>query len=338
MSGALALAAIHGDVSTTEKIQMTKVGNGASVKPRRSGLVVKAGDRLYIPAGGLRISMDKDGTISFSASVAVDPWLPDMSANGGTSDETVDAIMRNGFPVSSICGDHVNACQKSQSLYELIHHPDVARLKHMAVIDGRQAVGVLDLDKARKYHDSNHVALVDRVYEPLRRDHCLKGYSPLIDYILTADKRPFRLVDIGGKLHAVDVFDLQKLPVRVLLFMKFVHLETLVARHLCLNDPTLLDVIETVPEADFGELGNLGTGPLRKVETYYIDRLLIDAQRMQIIKIEDSEIKFLKEYRNRLAHGPRWYVTRPSEVTLLVRCAKRVSELTSEMAGKLQKR
>ena len=176
------------------------------------------------------------------------------------------------------------------------------------------------------------------LYEPLRRDHCLKGDSPLIDYILTADKRPFRLVDIGGKLHAVDVFDLQKLPVRVLLFMKFVHLETLVARHLCLNDPALLDVIGTVPEADFGELGNLGAGPLRKVETYYIDRLLIDAQRMQIIKIEDSEIKFLKEYRNRLAHGPRWYVTRPSEVALLVRCANRISELTSEMAGMLQKR
>ena len=208
LSGALALAAIHGDVSTTEKIQMTKVGNGASVKPKRGGLVVKAGDRVYIPAGGLRISMDKDGTTSVSASVAVDPWLPDMSANGRTSDETVDAIMRNGFPVSSICGDHVNACQESQSLYELFHHPDVARLKHMAVIDGRQAVGVLDLDKARKYHDSNHVALVDRVYEPLRRDHCLKGDSPLIDYILTANKRPFRLVDIGRKLHAVDVFDL----------------------------------------------------------------------------------------------------------------------------------
>ena len=98
LSGALALAAIHGDVGTPEKIQMTKVGNGASVNPKRGGLVVKAGDRVYIPAGGLRISMDKDGTTSVSASVAVDPWLPDMSANGGTSDETVDAIMRNGFP------------------------------------------------------------------------------------------------------------------------------------------------------------------------------------------------------------------------------------------------
>ena len=141
------------------------------------------------------------------------------------------------------------------------------------------------------------------------------------------------MVAIDGKAHAVDVFDLQKLPVRVLLFMKFVHLETLIARHLCLKDPTLLDIVATVPGADFGALGKLDIGPLRRIETYYIDRLLKHAQRIQVIKIEDSEIKFLKAYRNRLAHGPRWYITRPSEVALLVRCARRVTELTSAVAG-----
>ena len=312
---------------------MANMAGEDSMNPKRGGLAVKAGDRVYIPAGGLRIWMDKDGTTGVSASVAVDPWLPDISANGGTSDETVDAIVRNGFPVSSICGDYVNACQTSQSLYELIHHPDVLRLRFMAVVDGKQAVGILDLDKARKYHDQTNSTLVDKVYEPLNPDHCLKGDSPLIDYILTADKQPFRLVDIGGKLHAVDVFDLQKIPVRVLLFMKFVHLETLVARHLCLTNSALLDVIGTVPGTDFGELGNLGAGPIREIEKFYTGRLLEEAKQLQIIEIEDSEIKFLTEYRNRLAHGPRWYVTRASEVALLVRCAKRVSELTSEMAG-----
>ena len=72
---------------------MAKVVNEASVNPSRGGLAVKAGDRVHIRAGGLRIWMDKDGTASVSASVAVDPWLPDMSANGSTLDETVDAIM-----------------------------------------------------------------------------------------------------------------------------------------------------------------------------------------------------------------------------------------------------
>ena len=168
---------------------------------------------------------------------------------------------------------------------------------------GRQAVGVLDLDKARKYHDPTHSTLVDTVYEPLKQDHCLKGDNPLMEYVLTADERPFRLVDIEGRLHMVDVFDLQKLPVRVLLFMKFVHLETLVARCLYLNDAALGDIIGNVPGTDFGELGKLGAGPVRKIETFYTDRLLAEAQSAQIIKIEDSEIKFLVDYRNRLGCG-----------------------------------
>ena len=60
----------------------------------------------------------------------------------------------------------------------------------MAVLDGREVVGVLDLDRARKYHDPAHSTLVGKIYEPLRQDHCLRGDSPLIDYVLTADKRP----------------------------------------------------------------------------------------------------------------------------------------------------
>ena len=274
--------------------------NETQRNPKSGGLVVKAGDRVYMPAGALQIWTNEHGTTGTSAVVVVDPWLPDISANGGTSSDTVDAIMKSGFPVGAICGDTVNACQKSQPLHELVRHPDVSRLRHMAVLDGREVVGVLDLDKARKYHDPAHPILAEAIYEPLHHDNCLR---------------------------------LQKLPVRVLLFMKFVHLETLLARHLCLRDPTLLDIVTTATGADFGALGKLDIGPLRQIETYYIDRLLKDAQRAHIIKVEDNEIKFLKAYRNRLAHGPRWYITRPSEVALLVRCARRVMELTSEVAG-----
>ena len=302
--------------------------------PRSGGLVVKAGDRVYIPAGALKIWINDDGTTGTSAAVAVDPWLPDMSANGGTSHATVDTITNSGFPVSAICGDTINACQKSRPLHELARHPDLARLRHMAVLDGHKVVGVLNLDEARKYNDPVHPTLVDAIYEPLRtEDHCLRGDSPLIDYVLNADTYPFRVVEIDGKAHSVDVFDLQKLPVRVLLFMKFVYLETLLARHLCLRDPTLLDIVTTATGADFGAFGKLDIGPLRRIETYPIGRLLKDAQRTQLIKVDDNEIAFLKAYRNRLAHGPRWYITRPSEVAVLVRCARRVIELTSEVVG-----
>ena len=121
-------------------------------------------------------------------------------------------------------------------------------LRHMAVIDGKQAIGILDLDKARGqvcHDDPKQSLLVEEIYEPLNSDHCLRGESPLIDYILTADERPFRLVELGGKLHTIDVSDLQKTPVRVLLFMRFAHLETLLARQLCIA-PGFLDSGVTV--------------------------------------------------------------------------------------------
>ena len=69
-----------------------------------TGVNLRPGDRFYIPAGGLKIRIKEDGTTGLSVSVAVDPWLPDMSANEVTSVETMEAITKNGFPVSSVCG------------------------------------------------------------------------------------------------------------------------------------------------------------------------------------------------------------------------------------------
>ena len=300
-----------------------------------TGVNLRPGDRFYIPAGGLKIRIKEDGTTGLSVSVAVDPWLPDMSANEVTSVETMEAITKNGFPVSSVCGTHVNACQKYREVCELLRYPGVMHLRHMAVIDGKQAIGILDLDKARGqvcHDDPKQSLLVEEIYEPLNSDHCLRGESPLIDYILTADERPFRLVELGGKLHTIDVSDLQKTPVRVLLFMRFAHLETLLARQLCTKQPQLLDVIGTDPGVGFGSLENSDIGPIRTIETYYIERLLKEAKRERIITIEDKEIPFLVKYRNRLAHGPRWYITRRTEVAALVSCAKKVSEFVREAA------
>ena len=147
----------------------------ATVNPE-NGLAVRAGDRVYIPAGGLRIWINEDGTTGVSASVAVDPWLPDMSTNGGTSEETVEAITTDGFPVKSICGDHVYACQKSRNLHELLHSPDVARLKHMAVIEGKQAVGILDLDKASQAPRLQRVG-TRRGTGPARQPGCCRGVT-----------------------------------------------------------------------------------------------------------------------------------------------------------------
>lgn len=308
----------------------------ADSENKSAGSKIHAGDRVYIPAGALQIWINDDGTTGSGASLAVDPWLPDPSASGGTPTNVVETIIREGFRVSSVCQkETIFACQESHKIGELLRHPEIQRLRYIAVIDGTRATGILDLDRARgniRHNDPKQNLLVKDIFEPLGSDNWLDGDSPLIDYLLTADVQPFRLVRLAGeKLGTIDVEDLQRLPVRVLLFMKFSHLETLLARQLCIRQPQLLDIVRTDEGFDMDSLGKTDKGPERAIERYKFGKLLRTAKREGFITIEIKEILFLERYRNRVAHGPRWYITRRAEVGSLVNCVKRVSELIEEI-------
>ena len=141
---------------------------------REGGLTINAGDRAYVPPGGLQLWVNSDGTMGSQMSLAIDPWLPDLSANAGTPVDVIQAIARQGFTVSSICtGQWIKACQKTHEVRELLAHPEVARLRHMAVVDGTQAIGILDLDRARgqvRYNDERSSLSVGKVYEPLSEE------------------------------------------------------------------------------------------------------------------------------------------------------------------------
>ena len=114
------------------------------------GVQVNAGDSFYIPAGGLQIWNNEDGTLGFGLTVAVDPWLPDLSGDRGTPLDVMDSILSGGFPVSTICNrGTIQGCQKAQDVRALIVHPTIQRLSHMVVVHEQRAVGVLDLDLAR---------------------------------------------------------------------------------------------------------------------------------------------------------------------------------------------
>ena len=304
-------------------------------KKKRTGINIRAGDRVYIPAGGLQLSLKEDGTVESSVFLAIDPWLPDFSANGGTPSQVVESIIKQGFPVSSICGDTINACQRSHVVRALLAHPESSRLRHIVVIDGISVFGVLDLDKARReahHSDPDQQLLVEHICEPISQHNCIQGDTPLIDYLLTADEQPFRVVQLtGNQIRIVDVGDLQKLPVRILLFTKFSHLETLLARRLCIRNPQLLEIVKTTEGPAASSLGSLGPGPERRIERLYFKDLLNKASQDNLISIDNDEIEFLVRYRNNVAHGPRWYITRRQEVSTLVNCVRRLSDLINEL-------
>ena len=76
----------------------------ATVESREQVWQLSSGrPRCTFPLGDCGSWINEDGTTGVSAgpwpSIA---WLPDMSTNGGTSEETVEAITTDGFPVKSI--------------------------------------------------------------------------------------------------------------------------------------------------------------------------------------------------------------------------------------------
>ena len=302
------------------------------------GVRVNAGDSFYIPAGGLQIWTKEDGTVGVGVSVAVDPWLPDLSAARGTPLDVVEAISRGGIAVSMICNQgSIFACQETQEVGALISHHEIQRLKHMAVIDGQRAVGVLDLDEARgkfRHGDSENTLLVEDLYEPVSESNAMRGDVPLMDYLVTADQQPYRLIELdGGKLGTVDVEDLQKVPVRVVLLTWFSYLEWLLTRRLCEVRPELREIVRTETPVEAENLGTVGPGPERRIERYKFLQLLREAKKSKIVSLPNDEVVFLNRYRNRIFHGPRWYITRRREVSPLVNCTKKVVSLARELAS-----
>ena len=311
------------------------VPHGSDTTP---GVQVNAGDSLYIPAGGLQIWNNKDGTLGFGVTVAVDPWLPDLSGDRGTPLDVMESILGGGFPVSTICNrGTIYACQKSQEVRALIVHPEIQRLSHMVVVDNLRAVGVLDLNLARgkfRHKESESALFVEDVYEPTSELNSMRGDTPLMDYLLAADQHPFRLIELdGGKLGTVDVEDLQKLPVRVVFLMWFSYLESLLTRRLCESKPELREIVGTGSAIEAESLGSVGPGPERRIERYKFAELLTEAIECNIVSLHKDEVVFLNRYRNRIFHGPRWYVTRRREVSPFVMCAKKVVSLARELAS-----
>ena len=310
----------------------------ANDRDASQGVRVNAGDSLYIPAGGLQIWTKEDGTLGFGVTIAVDPWLPDLDAAWGTPLDVMESILGSGFAVNTICNrETVHGCQLSQDVGALISHPEIQRLSHMVVLDRQRAVGVLDLDIARgkfRHGDSKSSVRVADVYEPAGKSNLMRGEAPLMDYLLTADQQAFRLVELdGGKLATVDVEDLQKVPVRVVLLMWFSYLESLLTRQLCEKKPQLREIVGTGSAVEAASLGRVGPGPERRIERYTFAQLLRGAKKSEIISLSDDEIEFLNRYRNKIFHGPRWYVTRRREVASFVNCVRKVVFLARELGS-----
>ena len=294
----------------------------------------RAGDRLYIPAGALSLEFCEDGTLKSSVHAAIDPWLPDRGKAVGVTPDQVDEIEEKGFPLHTICSDEpITACQISDPIKKVLYMAGMERRRYIAVIDNSSVVGTINLDHARGLVGDDGKIVIGDHYEPNTGTSVLSGDSPLMDYILSADIHPYRIVDLGdGRCGNVDVFCLQKLPARTLLQLQFSHLELRIADFLCQWEPSYSNLVGNIEAKEFAGFGEFAGGPERRIDTFTFGKLLQGARdHCSNLGLSTSEVEALNKFRNHVAHGPRWYITRQGDVNCLVRCVKRVRELIKHL-------
>ena len=295
---------------------------------------VHAGDRLYIPAGALKIEISEGGSVISSIHAAVDPWLPDRKASLGMSPDQVYFIEAVGFPLRTICADEsIIACRPSDKILQVLYTTGMERQRYIAVVENNSVIGTIDLDHARGVVGNDSDMFVRDHYKPNTESSVMSGNAPLMDYILSSDKQPYRIVDLGDeRCGNVDVFCLQKLPVRSLLQLQFSHLELKIADFLCLVDSSFSNIVGNIEAKEFASFGQFAGGPEKRIDKLRFNRLLREAKRYcPSLGLSEGEVEALTKFRNHIFHGPRWYITRRGDVNCLVNCVKRIRELIQRL-------
>jgi hypothetical protein len=87
------------------------------------------------------------------------------------------------------------------------------------------------------------------VMQPLSGANLIGANAPLLDFVYTADTSPCRLVLDRSEIRGVvTVSDIQRLPVRTVLFSQFIHLELLLTENLRTKFGGAEDILQLIPE------------------------------------------------------------------------------------------
>jgi len=93
--------------------------------------------------------------------------------------------------------------------------------------------------------------LVRGMMQPVTDENLISAGAPLLDFVMTADTCPCRLVLDGTVIRGlITLSDIQRLPVRTVLFALFIHLELLMTdalKQTLGDDASLLDRLDTNP-------------------------------------------------------------------------------------------
>lgn len=243
------------------------------------------------------------------------------------SQEQTFASLERGLTVSLIATEREDlaTCAAEMNANEALSSPEYEDFDFVPVINGGEIVGLLNCERLRRpgefRRDDPDSLEVSHVMEPLSEINLMSADAGILTFIGNAGKTSCRLLVSGSRVSGiVTLSDLQKLPVRPVLFLLITHLELLMAEYLR----------ECCPERD-AWLAALSPGRQTMVEKTWksqrdqgleIDKLTATQfcdKRDALIKLGDwdgskghaqGEFEQIESLRNRLAHAGDYAATR----------------------------
>ena len=130
----------------------------------------------------------------------------------------------------------LKCCTATEDVTDVVRRSDFAEYDFLPVRRGEEIVGLLNRAEQARALDAEeteaHRTVLDAMH-PLDQSILMSSEASLLAFVASADAHPCRLVISGTRINGiVTVADIQKLPVRPILFLLVTHLEMLMAEAL----------------------------------------------------------------------------------------------------------
>ena len=154
------------------------------------------------------------------------------------------SALESGITVSLIATFDLQTCAASDKVADVLNRRDLEPFDYIPVTDNQSIVGILVRQECKEGFD-----VVQEVMEKLHESILISADASLLSFVAEADRTPFCLVLQGRKITGlVTLSDLQKLPVRPMLFSLITCVELLLAEWLRQKYPNEQDWLAQLSE------------------------------------------------------------------------------------------
>lgn len=225
-----------------------------------------------------------------------------------------------GVSVSAIATFNLKTCGIDDDVTEILSHPDFQCFDAIPVSQQGQIAGLLHRAQSKHaQHPMIPPALVKDCMEFLNESMLISAEASLLSYLAAADTSPCCLVLQGRKITGiVTISDLQKLPVRPVLFTLVTTVELLLAQWLrchCSSDQDWINLLTEQRrqkiEAQWNKLqqGNLAIDRITAAEFCdKRDACLKLGAFPQPTKPVKSQLERIEQLRNSVAHAGNYAI------------------------------